>query len=530
MAGESTKVTKSPMNWHNLGLCFAISWGLVVFGYPSAIIGTTLGEPSFLIYMGLLDPTTGKLVGNANGLIGAMSGVFQAGAALGVFLVCFSMDRWGRKAGVYCCCAFSMLGGILLTASQGVAMFIVARFFAGVGSWGFLAVAPVYASELAPPNLRGFFVGLTGVNAAFGYALASYMGLAFYYDHNQEAQWRAPLGLALIWPASYIFLRAMPSADMFRLDEARKIVFRLHFNKSDPEHEYAQEEFFQMRKQMEMDKTLPSAWLDLFRLPSYRKRTLLGMLFAFSGQSTGVLVLNNYGPTIYGLLGYGTRDQLALQCGWITVNIVGALFCSSVMDYFGRRKLVLIGLAGCVIFLCIQSAMIAEFANSGTNKAGLRMGVACSYIFLAFYSLFDTAGFVFYAELFPNHMRAKGLSVIVCTIALTDLVYLQVSATAFANIGWKFYLVFICAATVGATGLYFLLPETSGIPLEEMAKIFGVTDQVAVYLKDVHVDQNTHEVVVTGEHGISTVGGVADTKAGGDVEKEARPETEHFDM
>jgi hypothetical protein len=26
-------------------------------------------------------------------------------------------------------------------------------------------------------------------------------------------------------------------------------------------------------------------------------------------------------------------------------------------------------------------------------------------------------------------------------VALTDLVYLQVTATAFANIGWKFYLV-----------------------------------------------------------------------------------------
>lgn len=114
------------------------------------------------------------------------------------------MDKWGRKAGVYCCCAFSLVGGILITASQNVAMFIVARFFAGVGSWGFLAVSPVYASELAPPDLRGFMVGLTGVNAALGYAIASYMGLAFFYTHNPEAQWRAPLGLSLIWPVSLL--------------------------------------------------------------------------------------------------------------------------------------------------------------------------------------------------------------------------------------------------------------------------------------------------------------------------------------
>lgn len=176
-------------------------------------------------------------------------------------------------------------------------------------------------------------------------------------------------------------------------------------------------------------------------MPSYRKRVVLGMIFAFTGQSTGVLVLNNYGPTIYASLGYATRDQLALQCGWITVNIVGALFGASIMDRVGRRWLVLVGLVGCIIFLCIESAMVAQYAQAGTNKAGLRMGVACTYIFLACYSLFDTAGFVVYAELFPNHLRAKGLCIVVATLALTDLVYLQVSATAFANIGWKFYLV-----------------------------------------------------------------------------------------
>jgi hypothetical protein len=65
-----------------------------------------------------------------------------------------------------------------------------------------------------------------------------------------------------------------------------------------------------------------------------------------------------------------------------------------------------------------------------------------SYLFLAIYSLgIDVAGVVFYGELFPNHLRGKGLALSVATIALTDLVYLQATATAFAHIGWKFYLV-----------------------------------------------------------------------------------------
>jgi hypothetical protein len=62
--------------------------------------------------------------------------------------------------------------------------------------------------------------------------------------------------------------------------------------------------------------------MEMFRRPSYRKRVILAMGFAFLGQSTAVLVINNYGPTLYKALGYGTKDQLALQCGWITVGVV----------------------------------------------------------------------------------------------------------------------------------------------------------------------------------------------------------------
>jgi MFS family permease len=51
------------------------------------------------------------------------------------------MDKWGRKAGVLYCAFFSIIGGALLCGAQNVGMFIAARFIAGWGSWGFLAVS-----------------------------------------------------------------------------------------------------------------------------------------------------------------------------------------------------------------------------------------------------------------------------------------------------------------------------------------------------------------------------------------------------
>jgi hypothetical protein len=50
--------------------------GQLAFGYPASIIGVTLGQPAFLLYMGILTPE-GKPASNATDLEGAMSGVFQ---------------------------------------------------------------------------------------------------------------------------------------------------------------------------------------------------------------------------------------------------------------------------------------------------------------------------------------------------------------------------------------------------------------------------------------------------------------------
>ncbi|KAF2492557.1 MFS general substrate transporter [Lophium mytilinum] len=382
-------------------------------------------------------------------------------------------------------------------------MFIVARFFAGVGSWGFLAVTPTFTTELAPPALRGFFVGMNGVNIALGYALASYMGMAFYFAKDPALQWRGPLGLALVWPLMMLvvmfFIPESPRWLLLKgkVDKAQEIVYKLHKIKNDPDQEFARGEFYQMQKQAELDRTLDPGWVAMFSKPSYRKRTALAMGFAFIGQSTAVLVINNYGPTLYKALGYGTKDQLALQCGWITVGIIFNFVGASLMDRIGRRPLMIFGVAACCVTLIIEAAMVANFAAAGTNKAGLGVGVAAFYCFLAVYSVgIDVAGVVFYGELFPNHIRAKGVCLSVATIALTDLVYLQATATAFANIGWKFYLVFIIISGLGAILMFLVLPETKGIPIEEMAKIFGDTEDIMVYAEDIHVDHNTHELVV----------------------------------
>ena len=73
---------KSQFNPYNFLVCYLVSLGQIAFGYPASIIGTTLGEPPFLVYMGLVDAKTGKETGNAEALIGTINGLFQVSPAL----------------------------------------------------------------------------------------------------------------------------------------------------------------------------------------------------------------------------------------------------------------------------------------------------------------------------------------------------------------------------------------------------------------------------------------------------------------
>ena len=74
----------------------------------------------------------------------------------------------------------------------------------------------------------------------------------------------------------------------------------------------------------------------MFRKPSYRRRTLICMFYCFIGQSTAVLVINNYGPTFYKALGQNTIGQINFQVGWTSL---AAPFCFLGAVLLDRRSL-----------------------------------------------------------------------------------------------------------------------------------------------------------------------------------------------
>lgn len=85
--------------------------------------------------------------------------------------------------------------------------------------------------------------------------------------------------------------------------------------------------------------------------------------------------------------------------------------------------------------------MVNQYAYAD-NVAGKNAGVAFLYLFLFFYaSGIDVGTYVYLGEMFPNHIRVKGVGLALGSLNVTATILLSVTSIAFSAIGWKFFLV-----------------------------------------------------------------------------------------
>lgn len=122
--------------------------------------------------------------------------------------------------------------------------------------------------------------------------------------------------------------------------------------------------------------------------------------------------------------------------------------------------------------------MQAEYLGT-KNKPGIRAAVSFFFLFAVAYNMFYDAGsFVYTAEIWPSHLRSEGVTIAMVTFYLFAIAYNVPASQALAQIGWKYYLVFVVITTVSTTIMWFYIPETAGLTLEEIGEKFGETAQV----------------------------------------------------
>ncbi|KIW05621.1 uncharacterized protein PV09_03492 [Verruconis gallopava] len=467
------------------GLVSFIALGAFTYGFAFAVFITAIGEPGFFAYF-KLDPTSSYTAS----IEGAINSLFAAGCFAGCLTQGYVGDWLGRKKAIIISQIIALIGGALCAGSVAIGELIACRFIQGVGLGQSLTLASVYLTEVANKNNRGLLSGLTACGLASGYVICSWVGFGAYFATSETVQFRLPLALGCITPCITLAgIYWIPESPRFlvwadRKEEAWEVIRKLHYDSQDPEELVAHAEFQQIVLQVDHDKKERVTYWKMFTVPSWRRRSLIAIFLLYGTQASGILAIGNFQINLYSKLGLSGWLPLLFYCMYALLGTMPNFVCAAFMDRIGRRKLLLIGYPLLTVMLIIEMVLqkYYSFGNS-SSKSGMAATVAFLWLYVIVYGgCIDPTQFVYCSEIFPTTLRAKGIALGFGAYFLGAITFTTPAATAAQNIGWKMYLVFIGCNIVTTSLIYFFVPETSNLSLEEIGELFG--DEVIVHLTE----------------------------------------------
>jgi sugar porter (SP) family MFS transporter len=277
-----------------------------------------------------------------------------------------------------------------------------------------------------------------------------------------EDSWRLMLGVvaipALIYCIMVLFVPESPRWLMVHrrdYETARKIL-----EVSDPEG--VDEAIKDIQKTIELEHRKES--ISAFLSKKYSIPIFLAILIAFFNQMSGINAVIYFAPRVFELAGISTQAAFLQSAGIGLVNLIFTMAGLYLIDRIGRKQLMLIGSIGYIISL----AAVA-FAFYSGHSGGMVVPVLL-FIFIASHAIGQGAViWVFISEIFPNSVRAYGQSL----GSATHWIMASIITTIFPIMAVKFgpgpiFLFFALMMVLQLLWVIFKMPETKGVPLEEL--------------------------------------------------------------
>lgn len=430
----------------------AAALGGLLFGYDTAVIAGAIG---FLKTKYELSAAMEGWVASC-ALIGCVIGAAISGAL---------SDKIGRKKVLIIC---ALLFGIS-SAGTGFSElngFIFFRMMAGVAIGMASMVSPMYIAEIAPASKRGSLVSINQLGVVSGILIIYFVNasIAGLYDDawNISTGWRWMFASGTV--PSVIFLIALFAvpesprwlAKQEQWEEAKAIVTKTNGAEAAP---VVMNEIKEALLQEE------GTVAELFK-PGIRLALIIGCLLCIFSQVTGINAIMYYAPEIFKATGDSSNAALMQTVIVGTVNLLFTLVAIKYVDTVGRKKLLLTGIAG--MALCLAAVGIAF-------NMDMQQGYGVLIAILAYIAFFEISlgplTFVVIAEIFPNRIRGRAMSI--CIFILWVAVFI-VSQTfpmlkEAIGVGYTFWIYMVMAILAFAF-VWRMIPETKGKTLEEIEK------------------------------------------------------------
>jgi MFS transporter, SP family, arabinose:H+ symporter len=423
-----------------------------LFGFDTVVISGA--EKTIQALWGLSDNLHG--IAMASALYGTVVGSLLGG---------WPADRFGRKATLLWIGVLYLLGAAGSALASNVWVFIAARVIGGLGIGISTVVAPMYISEIAPPQHRGRLAGMFQFNIVFG-ILVAFVSNALLAGIGPNA-WRWMLGVAAFPSVLYALLcLALPESPRWLLtrkgdrEAALKVLQQIEPEMSDAEIAGQADEI--------MAASTEQVSSGQFWTRRLRKPILLAFLIAFFNQLSGINAILYFAPRIFELTGLGAEGALLQSIGIGVTNLIFTFVGLWLIDRLGRRTLLYIGSFGYIISLGLVAwAFFTQHYS---------IVPACIFAFIAAHAIGQGAViWVFISEIFPNRHRAEGQTL----GSFTHWTFAALLTTLFPKMVGVFPPGYIFAFFAGMMMLQLLwvktmVPETKGVPLEQIQRQLGV--------------------------------------------------------
>ena len=429
----------------------------------SALAGFLFGFDTVVISGA--EKTIQTLWGLSPNLHGIAMGSALYGTVVGSLLGGWPANRFGRKATLLWIGILYFVGAVGSALAPNVVTFIAARVIGGLGIGISTVVAPMYISEIAPPKYRGRLAGMFQFNIVFG-ILVAYVSNALLSGIGENA-WRWMLGVAAFPSLLYAALCfGLPESPRWLLSRKGDREAGLQvLQRIEPEASKA--EIAAQADTIIASSSQQSASGN-FWTSSLRKPILLAILIAFFNQMSGINAILYFAPRIFELTGLGAKASLLQSIGIGVTNLVFTFVGLWLIDRLGRRTLLYIGSFGYITSLGLVAW--AFFTNHYSIVP------ACIFAFIAAHAVGQGAViWVFISEIFPNRHRAEGQTL----GSFTHWIFAALLTTFFPRMVTSFAPGYVFSFFAGMMVLQLIwvktmVPETKGVPLEQIQKQLGI--------------------------------------------------------
>ncbi len=439
----------------------------------SALAGFLFGFDTVVISGA--EKTIQALWGLSPGLHGIAMASALYGTIVGSLIGGWPTDRFGRKATLLWIGVLYFVGAVGSALATNVSVFIAARVIGGLGIGISTVAAPLYISEIAPPKQRGRLAGMFQFNIVFGILIAFLSN--WLLAGIGESAWRWMLGVAAFPSLLYALLCfGIPESPRWLLvrkgdrESGLKILRRIQPEASEAEVQAEANEIMAGSSERVSSEGTSSQGASggHFWTRGLRKPILLAILIAFFNQLSGINAILYFAPRIFELTGLAAKAALLQSVGIGITNLVFTFVGLWLIDRLGRRTLLYIGSFG-----YIGSLGLVAWAFFTEHFA---IVPACIFAFIAAHAIGQGAViWVFISEIFPNRERAEGQAL----GSFTHWVFAALLTTFFPKMVAVFPAGYIFSFFAGMMVLQLIwvktmVPETKGVPLEQIQKQLGI--------------------------------------------------------